>query len=277
MNSTYRVAAGSGEHLSVHAHGEGEPVVLVHGIPGSSAVWGRVVPRLEREHRVLVPDLLGFGDSSRPSDAAWADRQAEALETLLDGTAGPAALVAHDFGVPVVLSLYRRRPDLVSHLLLAAGNAFPDTPIPLPISAVTWPLVGGLLGRFLFAGPSLAMMLRQGVGKDGPSLDRADYLGDAAQQRAIRQLFASALRNLDELYAPIAEMLPTIAVPTCVVWGGDDPFFSVATGERTAAQIPGGELVVLPGCGHFIPAERPGELAAAITELLARPLSRGRE
>lgn len=59
-------------------------------------------------------------------------------------------------------------------------------------------------------------------------------------------------------------------MPASVVWGACDPFFGVATGERTADALPDARLVVLERCGHFVPAERPKELAQAIRQLVRR-------
>lgn len=249
--------------MTARVHGAGEPVVLLHGIPGSAGVWDHVVERLAGEHRVVVPDLLGFGSSPGEADieTLWADSQARALAALLDELGiERAALVGHDFGGPVALALTAARPDLATGLVLCATNAFPDTPIPLPIRAVTWPLVGGPAARLLFSGPALRMMLRQG---SGPS---------AREQASVRTIFATALRELEDRYAPIERALRAVSCPSLVVWGDRDPFFGLAQARRTAAALPGARLVILEGAGHFLPSERPGRLAAEIAAFLRDPV-----
>src|SRR3954453_15114398 len=145
--------------MRVHEHGSGDrTVVLLHGIPGSGAVWRTVVDDLARDHRVLVPDLLGFGESPRPEsiDGLWVDAQAGAVGQALHAAAVTRAVsVGHDFGGPVALALAQHPggPELIAGLCLAATNVFADTPIPLPIRAVTWPLIGAAAGRVLFSGP----------------------------------------------------------------------------------------------------------------------------
>ena len=101
-------------------------------------------------------------------------------------------------------------------------------------------------------------------------VDAAAAVGDAAQAAAVRTLFAGSLRDLPGLYGPIERFLPRIAVPTVVLWGDRDPFFPFAAGERTAAAIPGAELVRLDGVGHFIPDEAPEATARAVGRLVAR-------
>ncbi|HWH46024.1 MAG TPA: alpha/beta hydrolase [Thermoleophilaceae bacterium] len=254
--------------LVLHQTGsDGPAVVLIHGIPGSSGVWRDVEQALAPDHRVLVADLLGFGQSSRPAGAEelWAERQAEALAAALDAAGvTDACIVGHDFGGPVALALSRRRPELFRSLGLLATNAFPDTPVPLPIRAVRWPLIGHVAGGALFSRPSLALMLRQG---SSTPLNTDVYLGDSAQRSAIATIFSHALRNLAELYAPLGEALAEIDVPVLVGWGDRDPFFPVEQGERTAAAARQGRLVVYPGAGHFLPSERPGQVAGDIRAL----------
>jgi pimeloyl-ACP methyl ester carboxylesterase len=255
--------------------GSGPPVVLVHGLFGSARTWDAVAAELARDHRVLVPDLLGFGRSARPHDVErlWAEAQADALaQALHRGGVRRAAIVGHDYGGPVAVSLFARRPELVSHLALCATNLLADTPIPFPISAVTWPILGPVLGRVLFSGPMLAMTLERASGD--ARLDRRDALGDADQQRAIRSVFTIALRELEERYQPLEEALGRVSVPSLVVWPGKDIFFDRDQGRRTAERIPGARLRLYEDCGHCVPEERPAELSTDLRALVAAPDAR---
>lgn len=250
--------------------GQGEPLLLLHGIPGSRATWSAPADLLADAAQVLVPDLLGFGRSSRPRDleTLHARGQAEALADVLDGLGvETVTVVGHDFGGPVALMLAGLLPGRVRGLGLLASNVFPDTPVPFPLSLLHLPALGRHLGPVLFSRPSLATMLATGAGRPRPRLDRASHLGDAEQVRAIRTIFEGSLRHLADLYAPIEEQLTRWSGPTFVAWGDRDPFFPVAHGERTATTA-GTTLTLLGGAGHFLPQERPAEVAAAVTTLL---------
>lgn len=177
-------------------------------------------------------------------------------------------VVGHDFGGPVALMLSAEDPSRVARLGLLATNTFTDTPIPLPLSMLNWPVVGSLVAPLLFSRTALAVMLRTGSGKPRPVLDRASYLGDAGQASAIRTIFEGSLRHLADLFQPVQEQLHTWSGPTFVAWGDRDPFFPLAQGRRTA-EVAGAPLVVLPGAGHFLPDERPEQVASEITSLLA--------
>jgi pimeloyl-ACP methyl ester carboxylesterase len=257
--------------LSYRLSGAGPALLLLHGLPGSGAVWLPIAKRLGHEHFLIVPDLLGFGASAKPEglDELHALGQAHALASLLDELGVEhVAVVGHDFGGPVALHLAGLRASSVTHLGLFATNAFPDTPVPFPLSTVTWPVLGGLSRRLLFSRFSLRMMLRTGAGRPRPVLNGATYLGDAGQLRSIRTIFEGSLSALGELYRPVEAQLARVDVPVLVGWGDRDPFFPVAHGERTAAVL-GTTLRIYPRAGHFLPEERPEDVAADITRLLA--------
>ena len=250
--------------MAARTWGEGEPVVLVHGIPGSGRIWEPVAERLAPDFHVIAPDLLGFGGSpGEPEpDALWADAQARALAALLDERGvDRATVVGHDFGGPVALMLAALRPELASRLVLCATNAFADTPIPLPIRAVTWPLVGGAAARLLFSGPALAAMAGR------------ELVGDAREQRSTRTIFTTALREVGERYEPVERSLRSLRGPALVVWGEKDPFFAVEQGRRTADAVPDGRLALYDGCGHYVPVDAPERLAADITAFAREPVA----
>jgi pimeloyl-ACP methyl ester carboxylesterase len=265
--TTHRTQLAAGSWIAADVTGGGQTVLLLHGIPGVGASWHGVSRLLSARYRLVVPDLIGFGASARTDDldALWADAQAGAVVALLDDLGVDDALVVgHDFGGPVAAHLVAQAPARVAGLVLAATNAFGDTPIPFPLSGIRWPGLGRTWERLIFSAPSLRMMVKQGIGGRALELDPRLYVGDRDQTRAIRIIFTAALRELARRYGPITELLGRVAVPTRVVWGDRDPFFPVAQAHRTAALIPGARTTVLPGAGHFLPAERPAELAAEI-------------
>ncbi len=255
--------------------------MLLHGIPGSAASWDKVTGLLAPRHRVVVPDLIGFGESSRSCDVdeLHARGQAEALLQALDALSiERATFVGHDFGGPVALMLWALAPWRITSLGLLSTNAFTDTPIPFPLSATTWPIVGALARSTLFSPASLRMMLRQGVGNPRVRVDPSTAVGDRDQARAIATIFSASLTRLGELYGPIERALQSVTVPTFVAWGDRDPFFSAEHGRRTARAIAGSRFELFEGAGHFLPDERPQEVAALVGALVAQPAgdNRGR-
>ena len=253
-------------------------MLLIHGIPGSAAVWEPVAARLRSDgHTVLAPALVGFDGRPLPDDpdGLLAPSQARHVLAGLDAAGvDRAVVVGHDFGGPVAAHLVAAAPERVAALAVFAANAFPDTPIPFPLSTLKLPVVGAAAERVLFSRPSLSMMVRTGAGRPGVRLDLERYVGNRRRRAAISAIFAASLRRLAELYAPVEAALRSVGVAALVGWGDRDPFFPVAVGERTAALIPNARFRLYPGAGHFLPEERPDDLAGDLSALAAAVDSR---
>lgn len=252
-------------HLSTYGSATGSPTyVLLHGFPGGADDWRPVAELLADDGaRVLVPDLLGFGASPRPTSFAglWAPAQADALAAELDALGvRDATVVGHDYGGPVAITLADRRPDLVGALAIADTNAFPDTPIDLPLSLVLVPGVGWVAERLLFSAFSLKALGGRFSKVPGTRI----HVNDGDEATSIRILFAGVLRDLAALYTPIEQAGGRVDVPTLVVWGELDPLFPVEQGRRTA-ELLHARFEVLDGVGHLVPAEAPERLATLLT------------
>jgi len=267
------IALRSGGRMALDRYGDrGPPVVLLHGIPGWRGTFSEVGRRLGGQCRVVVPDLLGFGESSEAPPGAHAAEQAAAVIELLDALALDSAhLAGFDFGGPTAVLAAGRAPGRIRSLTLAATNLFPDTPIPAPLRVARVPLLGDLLFRLAFGRVGLSMMWLAAAG-DRTAFPFARHRGALRSRRGVastRRIFLASLRDLAGLYGPIEQVARALRLPSVVLWGNRDPFFPVSVGERTAAVV-GGDLRILPGCGHFVPEERPGEVATALLDLLAR-------
>ena len=245
------------------------PVLLLHGIPGWRGTWHEAGRALAECCDVIVPDLLGFGESAEPPAGCHAQGQAEALAALIDALGLESVhVVGFDFGGPVALSLLRTQRRRVASLTLLATNAFSDTPIPAPLRIARVPVIGDAAFRLMMGKTGLSMLWFAAV-RNKERFPRERYrqaLQFPAGVRSTRSIFLNSLRNLDTLYRPIESSLSQISVPATVIWGDSDPFFPVSVGRRTAAAIPGARYLELANCGHFVPEEQPSLVASAIAD-----------
>ncbi len=123
----FRIAHGS--------HGEGEPLVLIHGTPSSSHIWRNVLPSLvDAGYKVHTLDLLGFGRSERPLDLnvdTSVSGQVDVVIGLMDEWGlGSANVVAHDIGGSVALRIAAFHPGRVRSLTVADPCTFDSWPSP---------------------------------------------------------------------------------------------------------------------------------------------------
>jgi pimeloyl-ACP methyl ester carboxylesterase len=266
LNGRLRTRRGE---IAYRAWGEGPPVVLVHGTPSRSLVWRGVAPVLARSHRVVVWDLLGFGDSERHVEqdvslVAHGEVLAELVEQL---ELERPAFVGHDIGGAVALRAHLVEEVPIARLALVDAVVLAPWITPRTREMQSDPGRWGPLPD-----PELAETIESHL-RSATARPLAPELFDALfGQWAGAQGQALYLRNLaqfDERHTEAFEpLLPRIAVPTLVVWGEQDAWLPVETSERVAARIPGAQRIVVPGAGHFCMEDAPDEVAAALSAFL---------
>lgn len=249
--------------------GAGLPVVLVHGIPTSPALWRHVMPRLAGM-RVLALEMTGYGDSVEAGEERdiSVGAQADRLSAWLDHLGiDRAVLVGHDLGGGVVHIAAVRRPELCAGLLIANGIGYDSWPIP---SVKAMRLAAPLLSRLpaIALKPALAMLLARGhssaaAAQEALQVHYRPYRrhGGTAMARQVR-----ALDVTDTL--EVQDRLPGLRVPARVVWGVDDPFQKLEYGERFARDL-GTTLRRIEGGRHFTPEDAPDVVADAVIDLVA--------
>lgn len=248
--------------------GDGAPLLLLHGIPGSSQSWQKVGVKLAGRYRVIIPDLLGFGASDAPTNGFYLDEQADAIRGLLNYLQVTRCyLGGHGFGGLLALTLMQRYPELdIRGLILAAADLLPDAHPPLPLRLaqlpglgplVAWSITGNWLGLRLFY---TALTHNQ---EEARWRDFRRHLTRPSLALTRRILLRAATERRTR-YAQFEAMLPQIDCPTLLLWGDEDPLSRVIIGEQLRALLPDALLKVYAYTGHFIPEERPLETAEDI-------------
>lgn len=258
--------------ISFLSGGEGEVFLLLHGIPGSAYAWESVGIQLAAQYNVIIPDLLGFGESDAPTDDYYMVAQANALKRLLD-TLGVTTLFigGHDFGGPVALTLIRVFPELtIKGLVLTDTNTFTDTYVPPPLRVASIPVLNTFFFKIV-AGNRIGMRLMYLAATKQKSESRWSMFRrhlTSSGMEFTRRIFQRSLADLKTNYQSIETMLPEIRIPTLILWGDSDPFFATSVGERLHRSIPGAALKIYEQTGHFVPEERASKVATDIMEFM---------
>jgi len=259
--------------------GDGPAVLLLHGLNGFKEGWGPLPRALaDAGHRVVAPDLPGFGASRRLRHTG-PEALAQALRPLVERHA-PVGLVAHSLGSQVAMILAAgdpagvRRVVLVSPWVIARPRRFP----PRRISDVLQlPLVGRPLARL-----AIARLRRD------PERRRQAYLsalahpervaGDpgmaALLELASGRLVDADLRAMADWAAAgmafdVRPLAPRMAQPTLVVAGDRDRVTPVQGALRLVSVLPGGRILRLRDVAHFPHLEAPSDVLPAVVEGLA--------
>lgn len=276
-----------GRRVFMREHGNGAPLVLLHGFPQTGDAWRAVADKLSGRNRVFVPDLPGYGksDPSRGGDIASAS--AMLLRALQIAGAEKFALAGHDWGGSIGLRMALDHPESVEKLIVV--NA-PFRKLDLRrgwhFLALNVPVVPEAL-LTLFGTRAIPILIRaasankdaidpetmQSYGASMADLTRARNALSYYRTSTRSALIRAARSGLSKLPIPGMPARPErelrrVEVPTLIVWGERDPALPPSLIESIERDIDECTVVRLPGVGHFVPEEAPSELAHEIDRFL---------
>jgi pimeloyl-ACP methyl ester carboxylesterase len=261
-----------GVELHVESHGEGAPVLLVHGFPDSGRVWRHQVgPIADAGYRVIVPDLRGMGRSERPEgvESYGLTRVAADMLAVLDAhDAERAHVVGHDFGAGVSWVLAALHPQRVASLAaLSVGHPAASRPATLEMRQKAWYQL-----FFLFdeAEELLlrddAAMLRQWFAS---AVDGERYLEDLRRPGALTAGMNYYRANVHPSRALQTRTLPPVQGPALGVWSTGDAYLAEEAMSRSGKHVIGPwRYERLETATHWLQLDEP----EAVTSLLLEHL-----
>lgn len=253
--------------------GAGEPVVFVHGISGSWQNWLENLPHFARTRRAIALDLPGFGASPMPSWPIDIPAYGRLIHDFCErlGIEG-GTIVGNSLGGFVAAEAVTTAPGRFRRLVLVSAAGIINTWRPREravATAFSWKTFSPLFasgGREIVNRPRL----RRAV--FGPFVRYPNRLG----VELLWEQLDSGLRNCpgfgEALHAAlrhdIRERLPTITIPTLIVWGFSDRVIPVQAALSYHRRIPGSQLEIFERTGHVPQLERPARFNALLDEFL---------
>ena len=245
---------------------DAEPVVFLHGVPTWGFLWRGVAPELSDEYRVVVPDLVGYGNSANHEGF---DRSVRAQEQALDGLLDALDvdefhLVSHDIGGGVALRLAAHQPDRVTTLVCSNVVCYDSWPVEF-IVETGLPKTAGMSDEeldgmldFAFADGAHGEADPDFVaGMKYPWLEREG--GKVALARA-----AVSTNTNHTTEIPYDQ----ISADLLCLWAEDDQMQPIDYGERLADDV-GGEVVRLDESFHWVPEDRAATYREELRAFLA--------
>ena len=270
------------------AQPNGRTVVLLHGRNFPSSYWAPVIGMLSAAgYRVVVPDQIGFGKSSKPSGELHFDTLARNTILLLDHLGiDKADIVAHSLGGMLAVRIARAYPDRVTHLVLTAPIGLEDYRLyvpPTPTEKIIENedrLTADGYRRQLETNYALKLPPDQVT----PFIDaRFNIKGSADYQRWLRAFVSSSQLIYRE---PVAHEIPLVAVPTLFIMGADDhnapgrpnapealrPKMgqNAELARALANQMPNARAEVIANTGHLVFLEAPETFDALVLDFLGK-------
>jgi pimeloyl-ACP methyl ester carboxylesterase len=259
--------------------GSGPPVVLLHGLLVDGALWRDVVPRLEPDFRVIVPELP-FGCHRVPLDRGAplappnvARIVADFLEAL---DLNDVTLVGNDTGGAISQLVAAHHPERIGRLVLTPCDAYenflPPMFRPLQLLAHAPLLMTGMLQmmrlRALRLSPlAFGWLMRRPDDELVTSWVKAS-LADAWVRRDAMK-FLRGVSKKQTLAA--AESLRSFDRPVLLAWAPEDRFFKLRYAERLAGDIPGARLERIEDALTFVPVDQPERTAQLIADFAREP------
>ena len=222
--------------------GEGEPIILVHGLSASSLWWIRNVPALAEHYRVYLLDLPGFGTMRRYASRFTLDRLSNDIIAWMEVVGiKQAHFIGHSMGGYVCLRIAAHKPHIVKRLILIAPAAIPAYS---SVLGYTRPLLAAM--RVL--SPAFFPILIYDALRAGPLM----------LLRATRDLVSRDIRT----------SLQEITVPTLMIWGENDTLVPLALSDLLRAEIPDAHLLIIKKAGHVVMFDQSQQCNAAMLAFL---------
>jgi len=263
--------------------GEGPPLILLHGAGDNSLDWRWVMPALAATHRVYAPDLPGSPDSARPAadySPAFFERFVAAFVDALN--MGRPTLVGNSLGGLIALRLALSEPARVRALILVDGAGLGSAVNPL-FTSVNVPLLGEAampfwrtpVGAYQRAWGRTALLFAHPPG----SVPR-EWLAEQCRLAQSPGYLEAHLSVLRAVVSPLGQRevlvdrLPSLEVPTLVVWGERDRVFPQSQARGAAGRFQEGSLAIIPDCGHMPHVECPDRFLGALEGFLLERVHR---
>ncbi len=254
---------GAGLRLHYVDHGQGTPVVLLHGNPTWSFFYRHLIQGLSGSgHRAIAPDHIGCGLSDKPRDYSYRLRDhIDNLEQLIGQLdLPPLDLVVHDWGGAVGMGWAVRHPQLVRRIVVLNSAAFLEPECPRRIRICRWPLIGPLMVRGAngFARGALRMAVERhrnltAAARQGYLAPYNNYRNRIAILRFVQDIPLSPKHPTWQTMQEIQEGLENLrGKPMLICWGMRDFCFTPSFLERWLEYFPEANVHRFSQAGHYL-------------------------
>jgi len=245
-----------------HPSSKTKVLLLLHGIGASAERWLPVVPGLSRYFRVVIPDIIGFGYSDKPTVEYTLDFFLSFLQKFLDNlNIGVSSLVGSSFGGWMATEFSIRFSKRIDKLVLAA---------PAGIMQSSTHVLDQYIMAALYPTRENALKAFRDMAYDPGSVTEDTVLDFVNRMRLPNAKYAFMSTLLGIRDSPkLSDRLSKILVPTLFIWGNNDSMIPLRyLGDYR--QVPKSEILIIKDCGHSPFVEKPGEFNKALLNFLVK-------
>ena len=255
--------------------GSGPPLLLLHGLNGSTFGFRLLMPCLATHFRTIALDLMGFGYSERPQHRDYSlGAQARLVAGFLDALGiAKASVLGHSLGGAVAMHLALEFPERVDRLILVSSASDSETRRGLRSSRLVRPLLP-VVAAFTVQNQRFRRMSLRSACYDPAFITPEIIEGYMAPTRVRGHLRALGSLMVDRRKDPPLDPA-AISQPALIIWGAADHWLPASHGERLQALIPNSRMTVIDRAGHLVLEEQPEESARVLIDFLQAPMPAG--
>ena len=262
-----------GTRVSYVEMGSGPPLVFVHGLAGCWQNWLENIPHFARSHRVIAPDLPGFGESELPNEEISIPGYGRFVDAFLDEVGvDRGAIVGNSMGGFISAEVAITHPSRVDKLVLVSAAGL------VTVGPTQLAIVKRSVRAFHYGAARLIARREHWVRRRG--MRRMFLYGVARHPDLLQPELCYEIASgggkpgfLDAFYANLtydfSDRLPEISVPTLIVWGRDDRIVPVGGAFEYERLIPDSRRVIFEETGHVPMIERPARFNQLLEDFIA--------
>jgi pimeloyl-ACP methyl ester carboxylesterase len=265
------------QRVTYRSAGSGPVLLLIHGMAGSATTWRQVMPGLAQRFTVVAPDLLGHGRSEKPQGDYSLGAFACTVRDLLVALGHErATVVGQSLGGGVALQFSYQYPERTERLVLVGSGGLGRDVNPLlrllsrpgseavlrlacaaPVRGVIESVANGAARMGLRPAPVVAELWRSYAS-----------LADDATRRAFLCTLRAVVDPRGQAVSASNRLHLAAEVPTLIVWGDSDPIIPVDHAYAAHSSIPGSQLEIFEGVGHYPHCEAPARFVEVLSDFI---------
>lgn len=265
----------NGNNLHYVDTGSGEVLLMLHGNPTWSFFYRNLAKYFSsKSYRVVIPDHIGCGLSSKPQDYDYT------LENHIENTISlikklnlkDITLIVHDWGGAIGMGVATRHPELIKRMVVMNTAAFKSLEIPFRINILRNPVGEWFIRTFNgFAGPATTMAVTKKLSplvKKGFVLPYDNFESRIATAKFVRDIPMTADHPTYNTLSGIEEKLRSLKAPILLLWGEKDFCFTMNFQKRWLDFFPKAKVKTFPDAGHYLIEDKTREVIAEIEAFL---------
>lgn len=262
------------EKLHYVDEGDGEAIVMLHGNPTWSFFYRNLAKHFKKNYRVIVPDHIGCGLSSKPQDYEYTLKNhiENTIALIKELNLKDITLVVHDWGGAIGMGVATAHPELIKKMVVMNTAAFRSLEIPMRINILRNPVGEWFIRTFNgFAGPATTMAVTKKLSplvKKGFVLPYDNFESRIATAKFVRDIPMDEVHPTYQTLAGIEDKLKNLKVPVLLLWGEKDFCFTMNFQRRWLDFFPNAKVKTYPDAGHYLVEDKTQEVISEIETFL---------